>query len=183
LTLTPWAKDKASLFRTLALTAWGYKGAIASRFVSGGTGQIGTVGEGLVRNRWGVHAGSTAPTFTLGVEYARKHDEGETGSNTPATPRVVVDSAGSVTSGYAFLRPAMLFQKNLKTHPLSLFGRLDRVSNNTEADAYDNNVIAGLVWDISPKASVSLDYQEVSPYSGSSFPASKTYFAHLVARF
>ncbi|MEO8575424.1 MAG: hypothetical protein ABI556_01930 [Gemmatimonadales bacterium] len=183
LTLTPWAKDAASPFKTLDLSAWGYKGAVASRFVAGGTGQVGSVGEGLDRSRWGVHAGSATPKFTFGVEYARKHDEGENGSNTPALPRVVVDSSGSMTSGYALLRPAMLLNKALKTHPLTLMGRVDRVSNNVDGDAHYNNIIAGLIWDISTKASFSLDYQEVTPYEGSAFPTSKTYFAHFVARF
>ena len=183
LTVTPWAKDATSPFRGLALTAWGSKGAIASRFVTGGAGQIGTVGQGLDRDRWGIHAGSARTVFTFGVEYARKHDEGENGSNTPVAPRVVVDSSGSVTSGYALLRPVMLLRKDSKHHPLTLMARVDRVSNNTDGDAYYNNVIAGLIWDINPKASFSLDYQEVSSYSGSTFPQSKTYFVHFVARY
>ena len=183
LTLTPWSRESNGLLKALALTAWGYKGAIASRFVSGGAGQIGTVGEALDRDRWGVHAGSTTPKFTFGIEHARKHEEGETGSNTPTSPRAVVDSTGSLTSGYAIVRPFLLFRKDLKTHPLSLIGRLDRVSNNVDTDAHYNNVIAGLIWDINPRTSFSLDYQEVTPYDGSTFPSSKTYFAHFVARF
>lgn len=182
-TLTPWAMDTGSPFRTLALSAWGYKGATASRFVSGGVGQIGTVGQGLDRNRWGVHAGSATPTFTFGVEYAMKHEEGENGANTPLSPRVVVDSSGSLTSGYALLRPVMLFRRNLKSHPLALIGRVDRVSNNVDRDGYYNNVIAGLIWDITSSAAMSLDYQEVASHSGSTFPTSKVFFAHFVARF
>ena len=183
LTLTPWASDSKSVLKTLALTAWGSKGAIASRFVTGGAGQIGTVGEGLDRDRWGIHAGSTTPRFTFGIQHGRKHEEGENGANTPASPRAVVDSSGSLTSGYALLRPVTLFRKDLKTHPLSLFGRVDRVSNNVDKDAHYNNVLAGLIWDITPKASFSLDYQEVTPYEGSTFPSSKTYFAHFVVRY
>ena len=183
LTLTPLAKNSESPFKTLALSVWGVKGAIASRFVSGGTGQIGTVGDGLDRDRWGIHAGSAGPKFTFGVEYARRHEEGENGSNTPASPRIVVDSSGSMTSGYALVRPVLLFKKDAKSHPLSLFGRVDHISNNTDGDAYYNNVLAGLIWDISSKTSFSLDYQEVSSYEGSKFPQSKTYFAHFVARF
>ena len=183
LTLTPWGKSSSGPLKTLALTAWGYKGAIASRFVSGGAGQIGTVGEGLKRNRWGVHAGTATPTLTVGVEYAQKHEGGETGSNTLASPRAVVDSAGSVTSGYAIVRPMLLFRNEMKSHPLSIFARVDRVSNNVDTHAYYNNVLAGLIWDISSKASFSVDYQEVTPYEGSAFPSSKIYFAHFVARF
>lgn len=182
-TLTPWAKDGRSLFKTLALTGWVYKGTIASRFVSGGTGQIGAVGEGLDRSRWGLHVGSVTPGFIFGAEHARKHEGGENGANTLASPRAVIDSSGSITSGYFILRPLMIFRKEMKTHPLSLLTRVDRVSNNTDKAAYYNNVIAGLMWDISPKASFSLDYQEVTRYEGSTFPSSKIYFAHFVARF
>lgn len=183
LTLTPWAKDAANPLKSLALTAWGYKGATASRFVSGGTGQIGAVGEGLDRSRWGVHAGSVTPKLTFGVEYARRHEEGEGGSNTPASPRSAADSSGTLVSGYALVRPMMLARSDAKVHPLSLMGRFDRVVNNTDTDGHYNVVIAGLIWDLTSKVSLSLDYQEATPYSGSNFAGSKTYFAHLVARY
>jgi hypothetical protein len=182
LTLTPWAQLKASPLRTLAFSAWGYKGATASAFVNSGSGQIGPVGEGLARDRWGVHAGSITPTFTFGAEYASRREEGETGGNTVVDHRSVVDSTGTLASAYAVLRPVTLLG-GPRTHPLSLVGRFDRVVTNTDSDARYNVVIAGLIWDLTSKASFSLDYQETTPVSGSPIAVNKTYFAHFVARF
>lgn len=181
-TLTPWGRDASSPVRTLALTAWAYKGAVASRFVNGGTGQTGTVGDGLQRDRWGVHAGSATPRLTFGAQYARRIEEGETGSNSVASPRAVVDSTGTLASAYVLVRPLMLLDQ-IKTHPLSLLGRFDRVNTNADTDDAYNVIIAGLIWDFSSKASVSLDYQEAAPVRGSPIVGTKTYFAHFVARF
>lgn len=181
-TLTPWGADASSPVRSLALTAWAYKGAVASRFVSGGAGQTGTVGDGLQRDRWGVHAGGATPRFTFGAQYARRIEEGETGSNSVASPRAVVDSTGTLASAYVLVRPLMLLDQK-KAHPLSLLGRFDRVNTNTDTDDAYNVIIAGLIWDLSSKASVSLDYQEATVVSGSPVIGTKTYFAHFVARF
>ncbi len=180
-TLTPWASVTASPLRTLALSAWGYKGATASRFVGGGVGQRGSVGEGLARDRWGVHAASAAPALTMAVQYASRREEGENGSNTQASPRAVIDSTGTLLSAYALVRPVML--RRDKLHPLSILARYDRVTTNTDSDARYDVVIAGIIWDLTSKASISLDYQEATPVRGSPVSATKTYFAHFVARF
>ena len=46
LTLTPLMDTQTSpLLKSFTITAWGYKGALASKFVNGGTGQVGAVGE------------------------------------------------------------------------------------------------------------------------------------------
>ncbi len=181
-TLTPWARLAASPLQSVALTGWGYKGAIASRFVNGGTGQIGTIGDALRRDRWGVHAGSATRPLTIAVQYASRVDEGEGGSNTVASPRAVVDSTGAVASAYALVRPFMLAGSS-RLNPLSLLGRFDRVTTNTETDDAYNFVIAGVVWDFSSRASVSFDYQESLSVRGSPIQAAKTWFAHFVARF
>ena len=57
LTLTPLSASDVSYLRTFAIDGWVYRGAIASKFVNGGAGQVGPVGSGLDRNRWGVFAG------------------------------------------------------------------------------------------------------------------------------
>ena len=160
---------------------WGYKGATASKFVDGGAGQIGRVGEALDRSRWGIHAGSLDPRLTLGVEYASRHEDGEAGLNTVASPRLVTDSTGTLFSAYALARPFPSVDK--KPHPLSLMARWDRVNVNTDKDSKYDVVIAGLIWDLSTKASFSVDYQENHPTEGSPIAPSKTWFAHFVARF
>ncbi|HVF39327.1 MAG TPA: hypothetical protein VM939_05455 [Gemmatimonadaceae bacterium] len=176
-TLTPWASDDANLLRALSLSAWAYKGAVASKFVSAGTGQVGPVGAGLQRDRWGIHAGNLNPRLTFGVEYASRIEEGESGLNTVTSPRAVTDSTSSLLAGYAIVRPISAQSR------LSLLGRYDRVTTNTSTDSKYHLVIAGLIWDFSRRASLSLDYQETTPIEGSPVAPVKTYFAHFVARF
>ncbi len=180
-TITPWASNASSPIRTLALSAWAYKGATASKFVDGGTGQLGRIGEALDRNRWGIHAGRIDPRLTVGVQYASRHEEGELGANTAALPRSVMDSTGTLFSGYALARPFP--SAGSKPHPLSLLARYDRVNVNTDKDSRYDVVIAGLIWDLSSKASLSLDYQENNPVEGAPIATSKIWFAHFVARF
>ena len=182
LTLTPWASNADGLLKTLSLSAWAYKGALASRFVSGGTGQVGTVGDALQRDRWGIHLASATRPLTFGVQYAQRIEEGEAGSNTIAAPRVLIDSTGTLASAYALLRPLALIGSS-SSSPLSLLGRWDRVNTNTDNDDAYDFFVAGIVWDFSSKASFALDYQETMAVSGNPIAPQKTWFAHFVARF
>jgi hypothetical protein len=179
-TVTPWAGDKFSALQGVALTAWGYKGATASRFVDGGEGQVGSVGSALARNRWGLHVGNLNPRFAFGAEYASRMDEGEVGANTLSSPREVIDSTGTLWSAYGAVRP---FRRERAPHPLSLIGRYDRVNTNTDSGTKYEVAIVGLSWDLSSKVSASLDYQENSPLKGTPVSRSHTWFAHFVARF
>lgn len=180
-TLTPWATNPSSPLRTVALSAWGYKGTTASKFVAGGSGQTGAVGDGLARDRWGVHAASSTPALTMAIQYASRREEGENGANTATSPRTLTDSAGTLISGYAIVRPMVL--GGARSHPLSFLARYDRVVTNTVTSSRYNLVIAGLIWDLTSKASVSLDYQVATPSRGSPISPTRTYFAHFVARF
>ena len=182
LTITPWATDASSLLKTLALSGWYYRGAIASKFVSGNAAEIGPIGSGLDRNRWGFHAGENDPRLTLGADYASRQDQGETGLNTLALPRGVTDSTGTLVAGYAIVRPLSLASGSASS-PLSLIARYDRVTTNSRTGWKYNVVIAGLIWDLSSRASFSADYQENTPVTGAPIAPTKTYFAHFVARF
>jgi hypothetical protein len=44
-------------------------------------------------------------------------------------------------------------------------------------------VIAGLLWDLNKRTSLSLDYQEQTPHGGPVVATAKTYFLHLVANY
>ena len=61
--------------------------------------------------------------------------------------------------------------------------RWDRVNVNTDNDSRYDVVIGGVIWDLSSKVSMSVDYQENNPVEGTPIAASKTWFAHFVARF
>lgn len=181
LTLTPWAQNTASALKAVALTGWVYKGAIASRFVDGGPGQSGRTGSALQRDRWGVHVGNLNPRLTFGAQYASRIEEGETGNNTAASPRAVIDSTGTLISGYALVRPFK--SSGTKPHPLSLLARYDRVTVNTDTDDKYEVIIGGVIWDLNSRVSMSLDYQENNPIKGAPITAGRIWFAHFVARF
>ena len=180
-TLTPWGRIKSSPLSGIALTAWGYKGATASRFVNGGAGQTGRVDAGLDRDRWGLHVGSIQPMFTFGAEYASRHEDEEFGENTLASPRIVADSSGNLLSAYATMRP--FTKRSAPLHPFSLVARYDRVNTNTDKDNKYEVIIGGVIWDLSDQVSASVDYQANSPLKGSTIAGNHTWFAHFVARF
>ena len=189
LTLTPLANSGSRMLTTWAISPWYYKGEVASRFVAGGVGQVGPVGTGLKRDRWGIFTGIRDPHLTLGAQYAQFKGESENGLNTGAVPRVLVDSTGHIASGFAIVRPLALFDTSYSR--LGLVARYDKVTTNTNTDVAYHVFIGGLIFDLSRRASLSFDYQE--QLSGKNFvvggvttlatPPLKTYFVHLVANF
>jgi hypothetical protein len=182
LSLTPFKSSDNRLARALTLSGWGYRGAVGSKFASGGAGQVGTVGSGLDRNRAGVFLALRDPRFTIGAEYATRTDGSEGGANTVASPRTVTDSTGRLIDWYIVLRPFNF--SNLKGRsPLGIVARMDRFKPNTNTAAYSNFIVGGLVYDLNARSSVSLDYQEQTPHSGLTVTANKTVFLHLVANF
>jgi hypothetical protein len=181
LTFTPFGAERGFL-QTAALSVWGYKGAIASRFVAGGAGQVGAVGEGLQRDRWGVFAGLRERRLTLGAEIAKRIDEGEIGNNTPASPRVVIDSTSTLVSAFAITRPLELITPETRS-PLAAFARYDRARLNDDTGPASRLIIAGLIWDITSRLSMAADYQQLLPRDGAAGVDTKTWFAHFVASF
>jgi hypothetical protein len=182
LSLTPLSGSDINLLKALTLTGWIYRGAIASSFVAGGAGQIGPIGSSLPRNRSGIFLGLRDPRITIGADYAMRTDGSETGANTLLSPRVEADSTGRLISGFAILKPfAVLNDKS--TIPLGLVARWDRFKPNRESAPYSNVVIAGIIWDVNKRTSLSLDYQEQTPHGGPVVAPAKTYFLHLVANY
>jgi hypothetical protein len=180
-TLTPLSNSSYSYLKTLALDGWVYRGAIASKFVNGGTGQVGAVSSGLDRNRWGVFAGIRDPRLTVGLDYAQRTDGGDTGLNTVASPRGVADSTGRLMAAYTVLRPFQIADAK-STVPLGIVARYDQIKPNTSSGAHYNVFIGGLTWDLSKKAAISVDYQEQTP-KGAPVPTTKTWYMHWVANF
>ncbi|MDQ3675054.1 MAG: hypothetical protein M3365_11880, partial [Gemmatimonadota bacterium] len=179
--VTPFSSSEGFI-KTFTLTGWTYRGAVASRFVAGGTGQIGTIGSAIARNRSGFFLGVRDPRVTLGAEYATRTDGSESGDNTVLVPRAQTDSTGRLISGFAVVRPFQVLNEK-STIPLGLVGRWDRFTPNRDATPYSNVVIAGLIWDLNKRASLSFDYQEQTPHGGPVVAPAKTYFVHLVATY
>jgi hypothetical protein len=196
LTLTPLMNSPASsLLQTFTITAWGYKGATASQFVNGGTGQVGAVGEALDRSRAGVFVGIRDPRLVIGGELTRRTDGGESGANTVASPRVATTATGRLLSGITVVRP-FAFSSETGKSPFGLVGRYDHVTPTVSTTGFTTPpsssnayhlLIAGLFYDLSQKAQVALDYQEALASNNglSSAPPgqSKGYYAHFVVNF
>jgi hypothetical protein len=183
LTFTPFGKSEVTYLRTFAVDGWVYRGANASRFVNGGPGQIGPVGDGLDRDRWGFFAGIKDPRLVLGADYAQRDDEGEGASlNTPASPRLVSDSTGRLFSAYTYVKPFLMADGQSRI-PLGIVARWDRVTPNTSNDGHYNIVVAGLTWDLSKQTAVSLDYQEQTPKGTTAVSPTRVYYLHIVANF
>lgn len=182
ISLTPLSGSEINLLKNFTLTGWTYRGAVGSGFAGGGAGQIGPIGSSMPRNRSGIFVGLRDPRITIAGEYATRTDGSETGANTALSPRVESDSTGRLISGFAILKPfAILNDKS--TIPFGLLARWDRFKPNRDAAPYSNVVIAGLMWDINKRASLSLDYQEQTPHGGPVVATAKTYFLHLVANY
>jgi hypothetical protein len=196
LTLTPLMNESSSsLLQTFTITAWGYKGATASSFVNGGTGQVGPVGEALDRSRAGVFVGIRDPKLVIGGELATRRDGGETGQNTTLAPRVETTTTGRLLSGLTVVRP-FAFANTSGKSPIGLVARYDHVKPTASTTGFTtapstsnayHNIIAGVFYDLSQKAQLALDYQEslASDNDVSSAPPSqsKGYYAHFVVNF
>ena len=183
LTFTPLSNSDMTYLRTFAIDGWVYRGATASKFVNGGVGQVGPVGDALDRNRWGVFAGIKDPRLVIGADYAQRDDEGEGSSlNTPASPRFVSDSTGRLFSAYTHIKPFLIADAKSPI-PLGIVVRWDNVKPNTSSDGHYNLVIAGLTWDLSKQTAIALDYQEQTPKNTTAVAPTRVYFLHIVANF
>jgi hypothetical protein len=183
LTFTPLGNGDLTYLRTFAIDGWVYRGTIGSKFASGGVGQVGPVGDGLNKNRWGVFAGIRDPRLVIGADYAQRDDGGEGLSlNTPASPRLVTDSTGRLFSAYTHIKPFLIADSHSPI-PLGVVARWDRVNPNTASDGHYNIFIAGLTWDLSRQAAISLDYQEQTPKGTAAVSPTRVYYLHVVANF
>jgi hypothetical protein len=182
LTITPLSNSDLSYLRTLAIDGWVYRGELASKFVNGGTGQLGPVGTGLERNRYGGFVGIRDPRLVVGIDYAQRQDGMDKGANTTASPAGIADSTGRLVAGYIVARPFKMADSK-STIPLGVVLRYDQVTPNTSTSPKINTFIGGLSWDLNSRTSISLDYQEATPANGAPVAPTKTYYMHWVANF
>ena len=179
--LTPFGSDSGFL-RTFTVTPWYYKGATASAFVLGGGAQVGPVSDGVQRDRWGIFAGVRDRRLTLGGEFAQRLEEVEGGANTVASPRTVRDRTSSLASAFGIVRPMELFGSKTRS-PLSLVGRYDRFTIDTDADPSTQFLVLGAMWDLTERTSVALDYQGTTPRDNPTGIPTRTWFLHWTASF
>ena len=124
-----------------------------------------------------------------------RHDGGETGANTAASPRVETTTTGRVLSGFTQIRP-FAFTNGTGKSPFGIVARYDRVSPSTAttnittpppSDNSYHNLIGGVFYDVNQRAQFALDYQEsLASNNGLSAapPAqSKGYYLHFMVNF
>ena len=161
LTLTPLAGGKHGIWPTLTLSPWLDINRGASKFVQGGAGQVGAVGEGLTKNRFGIWTGIKDPRLVLAAGYSQRIDDTESGANTTASPRRVTEVTGRLVSGLMVVRPMQLADSASKS-PLSLLLRYDAITPNTDASPSNHLFEGSLIVDLTRnrRAQLALDYQE-----------------------
>jgi hypothetical protein len=120
--------------------------------------------------------------LTLGAELAKRIEEGELGNNTPASPRVLIDSTSTLVSAFAVVRPFEIIAPEQRS-PLAAVVRYDRARFNDETGPAQRLIIAGLIWDITSRLSMAADYQQLLPRDGAPGTDTKTWFTHFVASF
>jgi hypothetical protein len=190
LSLTPLANQvDIPLLQTFTLTAWGYKGALASSFVSSG------VGQALNRSRAGVFVGIKDPRLQIGGEFDQRWDNGEQG--TSVATRIVTETTGRLLSGYTVARP-MAFINASGASRFGFLARYDKVTPAASTSGFvspppplTNNeyhvFIGGLFYDLNQKAQFALDYQEALDAANSVGivppTQSKTYYVHFLINF
>ena len=195
LSLTPFGNG-SNILKTLTLSPFVFVGHTASKFINGGTGQVGPVTDGNTRNREGVFLGLKDRRLTLGAEWAQRTETVELGSNTAASPRTTYDNSGTVTSAFAIVRPFELFADDPKQHsPFGIIARVDRfnpfsdqrsagpTTGNQTTSSANQLIIAGLFWDLNSKMTFSVDLQDLKPQGGSTTLESKVLFAHWQVAF
>ena len=184
LTLTPLAR-RPGMFQTLAITPWMYKGYTGSRFAAGGAGQVGPVPDAMKRDRWGILVGTRDPRLTLGAHYARRADDYEYGSNTPAAPRTVSDTAGTLLSAFVLARP-LSWQWGKNVSRLGVVLRRDEFRSRGALPGRQQLLVAGLEYAPTARTALALDVQDLS---ASGYPMSapitetRTLYLHWSATF
>ena len=180
LTLTPFA-NSVSYFKGLQISPWYLKGDRASDFARK-RGTVLAVNDGLQRDRYGLLLTLKDPRLSLGAQFARKVDVFESADTTRATAPTAATRTGSVMSLYAIAKP-LLYIQSAPEWPLGVVFRLDRSSNNVDADPYQRNVITGLSWDFNKRTSVYFDVQASQPKRGSTATDTRTFFFHVIANY
>jgi hypothetical protein len=185
LSLTPLAAGHHGLLTTFTVSPWVDINAGASKFVQGGAGQTGAIGEGLTKNRFGVWTGIKDPRLVLAAGYSQRIDGTESGANTAASPRRVSDVTGTLLSGLLVMRPLQLMDSTSKS-PLSVLVRFDAITPNTDRSEENHLFEGSLIWDLTKnrRAQIALDYQEtLGTVPAATMAPSKMFQLRLVTTF
>jgi hypothetical protein len=195
LSLTPFG-NRDNILKTFTITPWYTAGHSASKFLAGGTGQVGPVTDGLKKNRGGIFVGLKDRRLSAGFDYAQRTETVESGANTAAIPRATVDNNGTLTAAWAVFRPIELLGGDPKVKsPFGVIARVDNFTPYSQASvagpatgmqttsSANSLVIAGLFYDLNSKATFAIDFQNLKPQRGSTSVETKVLFAHMQISF
>ncbi|HUX34003.1 MAG TPA: hypothetical protein VMV51_09015 [Gemmatimonadaceae bacterium] len=164
------ASSSAGIFSSLQISPYYWKGYNTNAFDA--------TAAGLQKDRWGLHVGIKDPRLTVVGEYDSRTD----GSNSAANANITTNT-GAVTSAFAIVRP-LAWINHTKSDPWSIVLRADQYKANTSADPYQRYLIGGVGYDISSKATVYADYQDVEGHNYTTgAPDSKAFYFHFVIGF
>jgi hypothetical protein len=180
LTLTPLA-NTSGFWKGLTISPWYSKGDRASDFARG-QGTLDPVADAKRRDRAGVFIGLRDPRITLGAHFAQRWDVFESADTTRDIVPTSVERTGQVVSLYTIVRP-LAYLKSAPTWPIAVVLRADNIKPDIDTDPYARNYIAGLSWEFNRRTSLTFDYQNQEPKSGSPAADTKVYFIHLIAGF
>ena len=179
---TPFANDSGML-RTLALTPWYSKGRAGGQFPNGGAGQVAPVTEGIQRDRRGLFLGLRDRRLTGGAEFSQRIEEVEGGNNTVAVPRTVRSRTSDLMSAFALVRPLELMDASKRSR-LGVFARFDDFAfDDTPVDVTTTVKWVGVFWDLNPRATFTIDFQNMTTKTGTVSVPTKTLFMHWVANY
>jgi hypothetical protein len=166
-TFTPLASG-TGLLRTLAITPWYYKGWSASAF----TAPPNSVSDGLRKDRRGVFVGLRDRRLTVGADFAQRIEDVE------SAPLTVRTRTGTLVSAFGIVRPLELLDPANRS-PFGIVARHDRFDLDDASDQVARFTVVGLTYDVTQRATATLDYQELSP-TGSPRPGTptRTWFLH-----
>jgi len=183
--LTPFANREAlgGWLNTLTVSPWAYAGQTASKFQNGGVGQVGGVSDGLARNRYGLFVGNKDRRLAFGLDYARRTETAEGGTNTATSPRTTTDVTGKVTSVFAIARPAAWKDVNSRSAIWGIIARCDEFKPDDTKGPANRFTTYSLFWEPTPRVTVSLDVQHQARKRGSTTPESNVLFLHWQALF
>lgn len=179
LTLTPWASGSGAL-KGLHLSPWMSLGARASDYATR-KGTVLPVADARTRNRYGFLATYRDARMALGANLARKVDVAESADTTSDAVPTTRTVTGNLVSVHGIIRPAML--AGATSSPWSVVLRADDIKPDRTAAGSQRRYIVGSTWDLSSRASVTLDVQSLSFRGGLAGSASRTVFLHLISSF
>lgn len=181
LTLTPFSHQKG-LLRSISFSSWAEVNGAASKFVAGGAGQVGSVGESLARNRLGLFVGLKDPRLTLGLNYTRRHDGTESGANTIASARTTAATDGSLKSVYTIVHP--FARADGTPTRLGFVARYDVATPDLKVSGTAHFADGGVLFDLSKRASIAMDYQEqLTSGNVTTFARTQIYALRFVANY